>query len=71
VASSTPFLAGADASPVRSGHLVVEVEHVSVSFPSLVGTGEVVRDVSFSINAGERVGLVGESGSGKSLTARP
>ena len=70
MASSTPFIAGADTSSVCSGDLVVEVEHVSVSFPSPEGTGEVVRDVSFSINAGERVGLVGESGSGKSLTAR-
>ncbi|MGW4482691.1 ABC transporter ATP-binding protein [Amycolatopsis sp. NPDC004368] len=31
--------------------------------------GELVRDVSFEIGAGERVGLIGESGSGKSLTA--
>ncbi len=31
--------------------------------------GELVKDVSFEIGAGERVGLIGESGSGKSLTA--
>ncbi|MEU4669792.1 ABC transporter ATP-binding protein [Amycolatopsis sp. NPDC023774] len=30
---------------------------------------DLVRDVSFFLGAGERVGLIGESGSGKSLTA--
>ncbi len=33
------------------------------------GEVELVRDVSFAIGPGERVGLIGESGSGKSLTA--
>ena len=49
---------------------VITVEHLTVAFPAKEGTGEVVRDVSLAIGAGERVGLVGESGSGKSLTAR-
>ncbi|UOX87147.1 ABC transporter ATP-binding protein [Amycolatopsis sp. FBCC-B4732] len=34
-----------------------------------LGVSSLVRDVSFEIGAGERVGLIGESGSGKSLTA--
>ncbi len=49
---------------------MVVVDHLSVAFPSDQGSGEVVRDVTFSVRAGQRVGLVGESGSGKSLTAR-
>jgi oligopeptide/dipeptide ABC transporter ATP-binding protein len=49
---------------------VITVEHLTVAFPAREGTGEVVKDVSFAIQPGERVGLVGESGSGKSLTAR-
>ena len=34
-----------------------------------VGHRDLVREVTFSIARGERVGLIGESGSGKSLTA--
>ena len=33
------------------------------------GSTQLLHDVSFSIQRGERVGLIGESGSGKSLTA--
>jgi peptide/nickel transport system ATP-binding protein len=56
---------------------LLEVERISKSYPSRAGvfgtsTTEtlVVEDVSFSIDAGETLGLVGESGSGKSTVAR-
>ena len=49
---------------------VVAVDALSVSFPGEGGDVEVVRGVSFTVRAGQRLGLVGESGSGKSLTAR-
>ncbi|MGO9963750.1 MAG: ABC transporter ATP-binding protein [Acidimicrobiales bacterium] len=49
---------------------VIVVNSLSIAFPSRAGSGEVVRDVSFSVKAGQRVGLVGESGCGKSMTAR-
>ncbi|WP_020669023.1 ABC transporter ATP-binding protein [Amycolatopsis nigrescens] len=44
---------------------VLEVSELTVRS----GPVELVREISFGIGKGERVGLIGESGSGKSLTA--
>lgn len=48
---------------------VIRVENLEVSFYTGDGLQPVVQDVSFSVNAGEIVGLVGESGSGKTVTS--
>lgn len=48
---------------------VLAVENLQVDFPTPTGWITPVRGVTFSIRAGEAVGIVGESGSGKSVTA--
>ena len=48
--------------------MILEVEGLRVEFPGRGGTRTAVDGVSFSIDAGEVLGVVGESGAGKSLT---
>jgi peptide/nickel transport system permease protein len=60
--------ARAPSAPLR-GDALLSVEGLSIAFPSPAGPIPVVEDVSFSVQAGETVGVMGESGCGKTVTA--
>jgi oligopeptide/dipeptide ABC transporter ATP-binding protein len=60
---------GAATAP-RAAAALLELEDLVVELPVEGRHRRVLWDISFSIRAGEAVGLVGESGSGKSMTAR-
>jgi dipeptide transport system ATP-binding protein len=47
---------------------LLEIENLSVAFPSRIATARAVDQVSITIAQGQSLGVVGESGSGKSLT---
>ena len=49
---------------------LLEVENLTLQFDTDEGRITAVDNVSFSLEAGEVMGLVGESGSGKSVTAK-
>jgi len=59
------------AAPQAADDPVLAVENLTVDFGSRVrGSMLAVNDVSFTLHAGEILGLVGESGSGKSTVGR-
>jgi ATP-binding cassette subfamily B protein len=54
--------------PATSGGRTLEFRGVSFAYPATDGTvgREVLHDISFTVNAGDTLGLVGSTGSGKS-----
>ena len=59
--------ATAAASPAESA--VLRVRNLEVTYYTDAGRAKALDDVSFTLNAGEKLGMVGESGSGKSTLA--
>ena len=55
-------------SGIAGAHLL-EVEDLSVDFPSEDGLVHALRNVSWHVDPGETLAILGESGSGKSVTA--
>ncbi|QAY61004.1 ABC transporter ATP-binding protein [Microbacterium protaetiae] len=57
------------AATPRRGAPLLEVRNLSVTFPQRSGDVRAVRDISYTIDEGEFLGIVGESGSGKSVSS--
>jgi peptide/nickel transport system ATP-binding protein len=49
--------------------VLLDVDHLTVEFPTDDGLVKAVRGVSYQLRRGDSLGIVGESGSGKSVTS--
>jgi oligopeptide/dipeptide ABC transporter ATP-binding protein len=70
LAASEPAMPSSKGSPNgQESAAVIEVDNLTVGFPSDAGLVQAVRGVSYQLHPGEVLGIVGESGSGKSVTS--
>ncbi|WP_231979493.1 ATP-binding cassette domain-containing protein [Tessaracoccus coleopterorum] len=53
---------------VPAGEPILSLENLTTEFTTLTGVVRAVNGATYSLNAGETLGLVGESGSGKSVS---
>ena len=67
--SRTKARTPAVAQQAGTGPQVLNVQGLSVSYYTDLGRARALDDVSFTLDAGEKLGMVGESGSGKSTMA--
>jgi oligopeptide/dipeptide ABC transporter ATP-binding protein len=55
--------------PCAGTDVVLDVDNLTVEFPTDDGVVKAVRGVSYQLRRGDSLGIVGESGSGKSVTS--
>src|SRR5436305_12843739 len=56
-------------TPEVTSDVLLDVDNLTVEFPTDDGVVKAVRGVSYQLRRGDSLGIVGESGSGKSVTS--